>query len=29
MRGAYNSFISLTKEQKENGVVTVSDGNFA
>lgn len=29
MRGAYNSFINLTKEEKEAGLVTVSDGNFA
>ena len=29
MRGAFNSFMSLTQEQKTKGLVTVSDGNFA
>ncbi|CAD8194095.1 unnamed protein product [Paramecium octaurelia] len=29
MRSAFTSLQSLTKEQKEKGVVTVSDGNFA
>lgn len=29
MRGAFNSFMSLTAAEKKAGIVTVSDGNFA